>query len=114
MYDQLKYVELKRLCSKRGLGGAGTRPELEAKLALYDAESKEAVAEGEFVAVDRAGRPLVKKIPEGKQITDPDPNNLNYDIGGKWRRRPPNFVAWNDDGTPILRSKKAVTIDMET
>lgn len=117
MYEHLKYVELKRLCAKRGLGGAGTRPELEARLAIYDGETTDAVAESEdkeeFVAVDRAGNPLVKAIPKGKQLTDPDPNNLNYDLGGKWRRRPPNFIAWNDDGTAQVRSRKAVTLDME-
>jgi hypothetical protein len=113
MYEHLKYVELKRLCAARGLGGQGTRPELEAKLAEYDEEARDVTVEGEFVAVDRRGQPLIKKIPAGMTITDPDPNNLNYDLGGKWRRRPPNFVAWNDDGTPILRNKKAVTLDME-
>ena len=113
MYDNLKYVELNRLCAKRGLGGAGTRPELEARLAEYDAETKDVDIEAELVAVDRAGRPLVKRIPNGSTITDPDPKNLNYDLGGKWRRRPPKFVAWNDDGTAQVRSKKAVTLDME-
>ena len=59
MYDDLRYLQLKTLCAKRGLGGKGTRPELLSKLALYDQEVKGVHAEEEFVAVDRAGRPLV-------------------------------------------------------
>ena len=103
MYDDLSYPQLKRLCAERGLGGRGTRPELESKLALYDHEVKGVAAEEDFVAVDRAGNPLVKRIPSGKKITDPDPENFNYDLGGKWRRRSTKWIGWTESGDPIYK-----------
>ena len=107
-YNEITYVQLKRLCKQRGLGGSGTRKELLAKLAIYDAENpatEDADSKTELVAVDRAGRPLVKHIPKNAKLSDPDPNNLNYDLSGKWRRRPPNFEAWAEDGTAVLKEK---------
>ena len=104
-YDDLRYLQLKTLCAKRGLGGKGTRPELLSKLALYDQEVKGVHAEEEFVAVDRAGRPLVKRIPPGKKLTDPDPQNMNYDLGGKWRRRSPKWIGWDENGEAKYKEK---------
>jgi len=106
-YDNLTYPQLKRLCKAKGLGGAGTRIELEEKLRIYDGEALPASNddEVEIIAVDRAGRPLVKHIPKGAKLTDPDPANLNYDLGGKWRRRPVNFDHWAEDGTAVLKEK---------
>jgi hypothetical protein len=111
-YDEITYVQLKRLCKQRGLGGSGTRKELLAKLEIYDTENPPADDQDtktEFIAVDRAGRPLVKHIPKNAKLSDPDPTNLNYDLGGKWRRRPPNFEAWAEDGTPIVKERKPVS-----
>jgi hypothetical protein len=37
-----------------------------------------------------------KKHPELNPAS-PDPDNPNYDIAGRWRRRPIGFISWEDE-----------------
>ena len=101
-YHEWTYIQLKKECSKRGLGGGGKRDELLSKLVADD--------RGEVAPRTE----LDRQIANGAKATDPNPDNLNYDLAGRWRRRPSGFVCWNPDGTAdidpkrILRKRRTV------
>ena len=86
-YLDWKYVELKQECAKRKLGGGGKRDELINKLVAFD----NGMAQPKL----QADEPK-KKHPE-LLPGSPDPDNPNYDIAGRWRRRPFDFVSWEDE-----------------
>ena len=74
-YDDLRYPTLKQICAERGLGGAGTRIELLKKL-----------------NADANNEPQ----PEIDPPRQP-PEFSNWDSDGKWRRRPKNFISWEEE-----------------
>jgi hypothetical protein len=74
-YSHFTYPVLKAECAKRGLGGAGKRPELVAKL-------------------------LANDLDESRPEQDPPPRSkvfANWDEDGKWVRRPKGFISWEDE-----------------
>jgi hypothetical protein len=90
-YNHFTYPELKKLCAERGLGGAGKREELVAKLEAYD------LLKAEAKIVLRETRPETEEI---KPEQDPPPKSkvfANWDEDGKWVRRPKGFISWEDE-----------------
>ena len=83
-YLDWKYMDLKKECAKRKLGGKGTKEELINKLVADDNDMEPPVI--------KADEPKPKH-PELKPES-PDPDNPNYDIAGRWRRRSADFVSW--------------------
>ena len=74
-YSDLSYPALKHECAARGLGGAGRRYELIAKLTAEENHQPQ---------------------PE---IDPPRPPQefSNWDKEGKWRRRPGDFISWEEE-----------------
>jgi hypothetical protein len=83
-YSDWKYMDLKKECARRNLGGRDKRDVLIAKLIAADEGVKTPEVE--------------PNIPQTEFKPDsPNPRNPNYDMSGRWRRRPPGFVSWEDE-----------------
>lgn len=94
-YLNAKYSELKTECARLGLGGGGKRDDLINKLVAHERgmEQPEVTAD----------KPLPKvKNPKIKP-TDPNPENHNFDMAGRWRRRLKGWLGWDDDGKAIMK-----------
>jgi hypothetical protein len=94
-YPNAKYMELKTECAKRGLGGGGKRNELIDKLVADDLGIEAPVVEED--------KPPVKLNNPKLKPNDANPDNPNYDIAGRWRRRLKGWLAWRLDGTAIYK-----------
>ena len=86
-YLDWKYVDLKKECAKRNLGGGGKRDELIDKLVAHDNGMEQPKLEA-----DEPKQKHPDLLP-----ASPDPDNPNYDIAGRWRRRPMDFISWEDE-----------------
>ena len=77
MSDYLDYTfkELRAECKARGLKAGGSKDVLVDRLMDND-----------------SGADVNPEIPCS---TDPDPENPNFDLAGRWRRRPDNFIEWD-------------------
>ena len=101
-YSDWKYPKLKKECNTRGLSMTGKKHQLVSRLYAYDLD---------FDQETEAPPPKVKKPKKVKNQrtqaiddTAPDPNNLNWDLAGRWRRRPKGWVAWDENtGKPIYK-----------
>lgn len=82
-YKEMPYHELKKLCSERGISAIGKKEILVNRLVADDYELE--VPKDETPKVD-------KSKYKGMKPTDPNPDNPNYDLAGRWIRRDPN--AW--------------------
>jgi hypothetical protein len=89
-YLDWKYMDLKKECAKRGIGGRDKRDVLIHKL----------------IADDSGCDPARESKPEPPEIKreppKPNPDNPNYDENGRWRRRPPGFISWEDEALKEL------------
>jgi hypothetical protein len=83
-YLNWKYMDLKKECARRELGGKGTAKELIDKLVAADNDM-----DPPQIKADEPKPKHPELSPES-----PDPDNPNYDIAGRWRRRPSDFVSW--------------------
>ena len=81
-YANYTYPQLKKECARLGLGGAGNRDALVAKL---NAHVEAEVPEEEYVPTPEQDPPR------------PPAEFSNWDSDGKWRRRPKNFISWADE-----------------
>jgi hypothetical protein len=86
-YSDWKYMDIKKECAKRELGGRGKKDDLIAKLVAHDNGEEQPTIQPE------PPKPKPPKVsPES-----PNPDNENYDMAGRWRRRPPDFISWEDE-----------------
>jgi hypothetical protein len=83
-YIDWTYMDLKIEAARRGLGGKGTKHDLINKLVNADLGSAQP---------DPAPAPPDPKYT-GLKATDPNPDNPNYDLAGRWIRRQPQ--RWVD------------------
>jgi hypothetical protein len=96
-YSDTPYRELKQICAKRGLGGAGKRLELVMKLKDADADALARKKPAQFVQqsiVTEEPEPVVIEI---QPQLDPDPIKptfANWDENGRWVRRSKDFISW--------------------
>lgn len=87
-YANYTYPQLKKECARLGLGGAGNRDALVAKLEAY-AEAED---------VPRETPPAEEYVPTPEPIPEPPPRVFaNWDEDGKWVRRPKGFISWEDE-----------------
>ena len=85
----MDYRALKTECAKRSLGGAGKKEELINKLVADDNDMEQPVIETRVKVKQPKLRP-----------TDPDPDHPgypNWDMAGRWIRRPTGFTSWEDE-----------------
>jgi hypothetical protein len=92
LYTEMDYRDLKTECAKRGLGGAGKKNELIDKLVADDNDMEPPI--------------ITEAKPKKKQPklrpTDPDPEHPgwpNWDMAGRWIRRPIGFNSWEEEYT---------------
>jgi hypothetical protein len=95
-YAETPYRQLKQLCAKRGLGGAGKRLELVMKLRDADADKlqgRKAIILGPEPAVDMPDGPIPEQpVPDPKR-----PPFADWDADGRWVRRPKHFISWAEE-----------------
>ena len=90
-YANLSYPQLKHECARLGLGGAGNRDILVAKLAAYS-EAQDVPRE---TLPEEVG---LEYVPTPEPIPEPPPQVFsNWDEEGKWVRRPKDFISWEDE-----------------
>ena len=95
-YKERSYAELQARCKKLALGGKGSRESLVNKLVEYDLANGIGTAEAVDIsdipeAQPTPIAPVVQPgppIPKGLKATDPNPDNPNWDMAGRWIRRP--------------------------
>ena len=77
-YKDWSYKELRAECAKRELGGKGSADALIEKLVNDDLGHEP----------EKTEKPDKSKYA-GLKATDPNPDNPNYDMAGRWIRRNP-------------------------
>ena len=96
-YRDLEYKDLQALCKKYELGGKGSRDVLITKLVEHDldhgldpAPLKGKLTDATQVEAipEQAELPPKLKARKGPKATDPNPDNPNWDLAGRWIRRP--------------------------
>jgi hypothetical protein len=86
-YLDWKYMDLKKECAKRNLGGGGKAKDLINKLVACDNDMQQPK-----IQADEPPKKQPELSPES-----PNPDNPNFDMAGRWRRRPIGFISWEDE-----------------
>jgi hypothetical protein len=97
-YATWDYPALKKEAAIRGLGGRDKKVNLIAKLEHSDSKPVGFVPGPKLEAVPDV--PKVPKVPREVKDTDPDPDHPgfpNWDMRGRWRRRPHGFTSWEEE-----------------
>lgn len=85
-YEGMSYKEIRAECKEKNINAKGSRDE------LIDRLTEARIAEKSGIEKAEGAKPAQK-------ATDPDPENPNFDMAGRWRRRPMGFLHWREDGT---------------
>lgn len=75
LYTEMSYRDLQSECKERGINGKGSIPELIDRLTNDDLGNPPEL------------KKKAKKVPKGLKPTDPNPDNPNWDMAGRWIRR---------------------------
>ena len=100
-YSDWKYPALKKEANARGLSMAGKADEIRARLSGSDASPP---TEPAPVVVKTKTEPVRAKRRIDPQ-TAPDPENHNYDLAGRWRRRVRGWMGWNPKNGEAMFNK---------
>ena len=102
-YSNWKYPALKKEANARGLSMTGKASELRERLLGSDA-SDPADAPAPVAAVAKPAKKKRRTDP----TTAPDPENHNYDLAGRWRRRVIGWLGWDSKtGDAVIGKKDA-------